>query len=214
MKRPSQFRKSELSLSLLLALGLAVPGAAFATGLPGAGTVTAGNVTSNTSTNTAPHNGGGAGTIITGLNGPTTLTVTGNSVVQWGGPANSAAVKAEATATAPNAPGFNIGGGQTLTVVGAAADSSLLNVDASGNTSVIAGTLIATNHASATSNPVKIFIANANGVTVAPTGVISAPVIDLIGANLASTTMNASGVIQPNTAQTAFATGSSPVDIG
>lgn len=202
MKQPSQFRKNELSMSLLLALGLAVPGAAFATGLPGAGTVTVGNVASSTGTN----KGGAVGTIITGMNGATTLTVTGSSVVQWGGPATSTAVKAEATAAAPNAPGFNIGGGQTLTVTGSKAGLSLLNVDASGNTSVIAGTLTASG-----AKNVNIFIANANGVTVAPTGVISAPVIGLIGANLASTTMIA-GVIQANTAQTGFA-GVKAVDI-
>ena len=195
MKQPSRFRKNELRMSLLLALGLAVPGVAFATGLPGAGTVTVGSVASSTGTN----KGGAAGTIITGMNGATKLTVTGSSVVQWGGPATSTAVKAEATAAAPNAPGFNIGGGQTLTVAGTAAGLSLLNVDASGNTSVIAGTLTA----SGTKN-VNIFIANANGVTVAPTGVISAPVIGLIGANLASTTMIA-GVIQANAAQAGFA---------
>lgn len=204
MKQPSQFRKNELSMSLLLALGLAVPGAAFATGLPGAGTVTVGNVASSTGSS----KGGATGTIITGMNGATTLTVTGNSVVQWGGPATSTAVTAEATAKTPNAPGFNIGGGQTLTVAGAAAGLSLLNVDASGNASVIAGTLTATNK----TNPINIFIANANGVTVAPTGVISAPVIGFIGANLASTTMNAGNTIQANTAQTGFA-GGKAVDI-
>ncbi|MHB9134877.1 MAG: beta strand repeat-containing protein [Acidithiobacillus ferrooxidans] len=202
MKQPSQFRRNELSLSLLLALGVAVPGAALATGLPGAGTVTVGNVASTTGTS----KGGITGTVIAGMNGATTLTVTGNSVVQWGGPATSTAVVAESKATAPNAPGFSIAGGQTLTVAGTKAGLSLLNVDASGNASTIAGTLTASG-----TKGVNIFIANANGVTVAPGGVISAPVIGLIGADLASTTMIAN-VIQANAAQTAFAAGKN-VDI-
>jgi filamentous hemagglutinin family protein len=205
MKQPSQFRKNELSISILFALSVALPGAAFATGLPGAGTVTVGNVEVNAGH--AAKTGGSTGSIITGLNAAPTLTVAGNSVVQWGGPTHATSVTEEAMAPNSNAPGFNIGGGQTLTIVGTMPGLSLLNVDASGNPSVIAGTLNASGK-----NGVNIFIANANGVTVAPTGVISAPVVGFIGANLASTTL-IDNIVQANTAQTNFAVGN-PVDIG
>jgi hypothetical protein len=208
-------KKNQLTKSIALALGLAfIPAAAFATGLPGAGTVTSGSVTATGFKNNGvlgAGGGGGVGTIITGLHGTPTLTVTGSSVVQWGGPATATSVTGEAAAANSNAPGFNIGGGQTLKVTGSVAGLSLLNVDASGNTSVIAGTLTASG-----AHAVNIFIANANGVTVAPTGVISAPVIGFIGADLASKTLATIGgvanTIQANTAQTNFAAGTA-IDI-
>jgi hypothetical protein len=184
-----------VKLLFLSTTAFALPVAAFAAGLPGAGTVTVGAVTSSTGSG-----GGGVGSTITNLTGAPILDVTGNSVVQWSGPANSSAVIGETT----NAPGFNISGSSKLYVVGTDAGTSLLNVDASGNPSVIAGTLDASGDIGG--NSVNVFVANTNGIVVTPTGTISAPVIGLIGANLASTTL-AGGVIQANTAQINFAAG-------
>lgn len=179
MKQSIQFpRKHQLGAAMALALGLAVSSSAFAAGMPGAGTVTVGSVN------------GGVGTTLTGLGNNTTLTVTGPSVVQWGG--------TKAPADPSNAAGFNVWSGKVLNVTGAAAGAALLNVDASGNPSLIAGTINA-----AGANPVKMYFANANGITVTAGATIHAPNVYFMGANLASTS-TAGGVVIANPAQTAF----------
>jgi filamentous hemagglutinin family protein len=174
MSNTSKFRLTPIASSV--AIALAVPAAAFAAGMPGAGTVTIGNVAANA----GATKGGAVGTTITGLTSGAQLTVTKNSVVQWGGynPAGAgvAALKADT-----NPAGFNVGAGNTLLLTGTAANASLLNVDASGNTSLISGTIM-----QAGTKTVNVFISNANGITVTPTGVISAPVVGLIGADLAA----------------------------
>ncbi|MCL4526379.1 MAG: hypothetical protein M1492_07780 [Gammaproteobacteria bacterium] len=192
----NKFRENQLSAAMALALGLAVvSGSAFAAGMPGLGTVTVGTVTANSGGKT----GGGAGAAITGLASGNTLTVTGASVVQWGG---------NTTVTDTNPAGFNLSTGSILNVHSKGLGTTdLLNVDASGNPSVIAGKLLSTGLFGNT----RIFIANANGITVTPTGTIAAPYVGLIGANL--TVGNVAGVptAAPGTAQALFATGFMPI---
>jgi hypothetical protein len=187
-------KKNQLTKSIAMALGLAfVPAAAFAAGLPGAGTVTLGNVTAVAPTNT----GGGQGAVITGLTNADTLTVysAGLNVVQWGGFIPKATGNASKLAADTNAAGFNVLAGKTLTIAGNAAftNQSLLNVDASGNPSTIAGTLI-----DSSAQPVNIYIANANGITVTNTGVINMVPTStlglLAGVNLATAPNSGSGL--------------------
>lgn len=161
MKQAIHLGKKQVGVAIALALGLAVPAAAFAAGMPGAGTVTLGAITAPSGTN---NNGLKT---ITGLANGATLTATKATVIQWGG--------AGAPTDTKNAGGFNVLAGNTLTFAGA---FPVLNVDDSGNTSIIAGQVTAANN---------LFIANANGVTVTPGGTISAPVVGLIGANFATT---------------------------
>ncbi|MCL4526380.1 MAG: hypothetical protein M1492_07785 [Gammaproteobacteria bacterium] len=190
----NKFRENQLSAAMALALGLAVvSGSAFAAGMPGLGTVTVGTVTANS----LGIPGGGAGAAITGLASGNTLTVTGASVVQWGG-------RTDGTVDT-NPAGFNLSTGSILNVhskgFGATA---LLNVDASGNPSVIAGKLLSTNPFFGST---RIFIANANGITVTPTGTIAAPYVGLIGANLAVGNVAGVPTAAPGTAQAIFGTG-------
>lgn len=199
MKRTKRFSKRPVSTAVALALGASalgvmVPTVAFAAGMPGLGTVTQGKVTASAGTNT----GGPTGSAITGLPSGATLTVTGDSVVQWGG--RTAAPNTDGV----NSPGFNISAGNVLFVTGNTVGKALLNVDASGNPSVIAGKLISTG-----TKAVKLFIANANGITVSSTGTIAAPYVGLIGADL--TVGNVVGVptAGAGSAQALFAAGNS-----
>ena len=214
MKRTTQVpkkhqKKRQLAVATALALGMVVSSDALAVGMPGAGTVTVGSVTASAGIKV----GGGVGTVITGLASGVTLTVKGNSVVQWGGynPAGTnvlvAALKADT-----NPAGFNVAPGNTLTFTNATAPAvGVLNVDASGNPSVIAGTIL--NGAVAT-KAVNIFIANANGITVTSTGTIAAPVVGLLGANNLAAAPGAGGLPVANAAQTAFAANTMPVTFG
>lgn len=179
---------NQLSKSIALALGLAVSSSAFAAGMPGLGTVTVGTVTANSTGSL----GGAAGTAITKLASGNTLTVTGASVVQWGG---------NTKVTDTNPAGFNLSPGSILNVTGAAAGTALLNVDASGAPSVIAGKLVSTG-----TNATRLFIANANGITVTSTGTIAAPVVGLIGANLAVGNVAGVPTAAAGTAQAVFGT--------
>lgn len=189
MKHTKRFSISPVSAAVALALGMAIPSAAFAAGMPGLGTVTVGNVAASAGTTT----GGAAGTTITGLASGATLTVTGASVVQWGG---------NTKVTDTNPAGFNLSPGSVLNVTGTAANTALLNVDASGNPSVIAGTLQSTG-----ANATRLFIANANGITLSSTGTIAAPYVALIGANLAVGNVGGVPTAPATSAQAAFGTG-------
>ena len=193
MKQLKRFSISPVSAAVALALGTAIP-SAFAAGMPGLGTVTVGTVTASAGTTL----GGAAGTpvtgtTITGLASGATLTVTGNSVVQWGG---------NTKVTDTNPAGFNLSSGSVLTVTGAAAGTALLNVDASGNPSVIAGLLQSTG-----ANATNLFIANANGITVTSTGTIAAPYIGLIGADLSVSNVLGVPTAGAGSAQATFGTG-------
>jgi hypothetical protein len=183
MKYTKRFSISPVSAAVALALGMAIPSAAFAAGMPGLGTVTVGTV-----------NGGGAGTTITGLTSGSTLTVKGASVVQWGG--NTTGV------TDTNPAGFNLSPGSVLNVTGTATGTALLTVDASGNPSVIAGTL-----QSLGTKATQLFIANANGITLTSTGTIAAPYVALIGANLAVGNTDGVPTAAATSAQAVFGAG-------
>jgi hypothetical protein len=189
MKHTKRFSISPVSAAVALALGVALPSAAFAAGMPGLGTVTVGNVTASAGATI----GGVVGSTITGLPSGVTLTVTGNSVVQWGG---------NTTTTDSNPAGFNLSPGSVLNVTGAAGGTSLLNVDASGNPSVIAGLLQSTG-----TKATRLFIANANGITLTSTGTIAAPYVALIGANLAVGNVAGVPTASATSAQAVFGTG-------
>ncbi|MGE0049300.1 MAG: beta strand repeat-containing protein [Acidithiobacillus sp.] len=198
MKQAPKFGKKQLGVAIAatLAIGLGFSAGAYAAGMPGLGTVTEGSVIATNPDSTTNINTGGTGTTITGLISGATLAVNGDSVVQWGG-----ITKAGVTDTNPA--GFNISAGNVLKVTSTNTHSALLNVDASGNPSVIAGKLLSTG-----ADGVKIFIANANGITVTSTGTIAAPYIGLIGANLAVGN-NSTGVptAGSGSAQAIFGTG-------
>jgi filamentous hemagglutinin family protein len=200
----SNLNKTHLTpIASAVALALAAPATAFAVGMPGAGTVTVGQVDCLAC---AGGTGGPVGSVITKLASTNTLQVKAAtpSVVQWGGynpngtNANIKALKLET-----NNPGFNLSPGSQLNITATGA-TALLNVDASGNPSTIAGKLTAT-------GKVNLFISNANGITVTSTGSITAPVVGLIGADLAAPPAN-DGLPAANTVQTAFGTGSIPVE--
>jgi filamentous hemagglutinin family protein len=189
MKYTKRFSISPVSAAVALALGMAIPSAAFAAGMPGLGTVTVGYVTASTGTST----GGAVGKAITGLTSGATLTLNANSVVQWGG---------NTTVTDTNPAGFNLSPGSVLNVTGTQANLALLNVDASGNPSVIAGTL-----QSLGTKATQLFIANANGITLTSTGTIAAPYVALIGANLAVGNTGGVPTAAATSAQAVFGTG-------
>lgn len=197
MKHTKRFSISPVSAAVALALGMAIPSAAFAAGMPGAGTVTLGGVTALAG-GTLGANLNGLATI-TGLANGAKITTTKATVIQWGG--------ATAPTDTTNSGGFNVLAGNTLNVANGA---PILNVDASNNTSTIAGAVLATGN---------LFIANANGITVTPGATISAPVVGLIGANLATTAtlgVNAGtgNLIAPITGPQIAFTGGKAVDVG
>jgi hypothetical protein len=199
MKQAIHLGKKQVGVAIALALAVAAPAAAFAAGMPGAGTVTrdggsAPIITVGLGTVAAQPAGAGSQLpIITGLKNGATITLGASTVIQWGG--------AGAPKDTTNSGGFNVLAGNTLTFAGA---FPVLNVDDSGNTSIIAGKVTAA---------ANLFIANANGVTVTPGGTISAPMVGLIGADLATTattgTSSTTGTLLKPTKgpQVAFAAG-------
>ncbi|MEO8754466.1 MAG: hypothetical protein ABI624_17485, partial [Casimicrobiaceae bacterium] len=108
------------------------------------------------------------------------------AVIQWGGFGGSL--------ESYNPAGFNIGVNATVYFTSSASVTSaaVLNIDASGNPSQIFGRLIGTSSTvfgGGGGAAPAIFVSNANGIIVGPTGQISSPSgIGLVGANLNNST--------------------------
>ncbi|MCC7041138.1 MAG: hypothetical protein IT516_12590 [Burkholderiales bacterium] len=119
------------------------------------------------------------GTKYINLVSPTTITVDGKVVIRWGDLSMSLG---ETT----NPYGFNLGQNASLTFTGlppgAGGSPAVLNIDASGNPSQIYGTLVTDKSGGAIP---QLFLANANGIVVAPGARIVAPAgVGLLGAEL------------------------------
>ena len=131
------------------------------------------------------YSGGTAISAATGA-GTETITVTSATnntpvILQWGGTAPSGATLLNSTGTA----GFNIGASASTTFDMANSGAAVLNIDVTSNPSQILGALNVTGSGSAATN---LFVANANGIVVGSTAVITAPGgLGLINADLSST---------------------------
>ena len=129
-----------------------------------------------------------------GPNAATITTGAGNAVLQWGGSPLANAVNNASIGT-PN-PGFSIGSGASLAISnGSAASSSVLVNDLTGNPTQIYGAL----DASGVSGP--LYVANASGIVVGPTGNITAPTagIGLIAYQIPSAGYNGTINVAPGT---------------
>ena len=147
MSNTDGFKLATLAASIALAMAstAALAAAPTATQLPGASAVTVGSATGGTITS-----------------GAQTITLGGNTVINWGAASG-------ATINASSQPGgFNIGSGASLTFAGT---GGVLNVDVSGNASQIFGSL--------SSSAGNLFVANANGIIVGPTATISSTAGDV-----------------------------------
>lgn len=180
-KRSAEFRLSALGSALFLALaGQAAFAAPTVNQMPGGGAVTA---TTGGVLNTAVTVNGGAATgTIANLPNPSTIQLqNAGTVITWG--ASTGGVPNVADATNPQ--GFNLGSSAALTFDGKAAGASVLNIDASGNPSIINGVL----SGQGATNNAAVFVANTNGVVVGSTGRLVLPVGGgLIGADMSSAT--------------------------
>lgn len=162
MKQKSVIKLSPLAGAMLMALSSPFAMAAVtpppANSLPGAFSSNTSGVTYSSSSTIAA-----------------TITVnSGATVLQWGGSTLGNTVAAPSGITTN--PGFDIGTGATLTISNSAADaSSVLLSDQTGNPSQIYGTLTATGSNSTTPTPPSLFVANANGVIVGNSAVITLP---------------------------------------
>ena len=164
-KHSIRFAARPLSAAVLMALATPAAFAAVtATQLPGVGYVVHGSssVTGTVATNTLT------------INPASTAPV----VIQWGGSAPAATVAA--TINGSGTAGFNIGAQATVKFTAAASKTApILNIDATGNPSMILGTMTA---AGAFASPV--YVANANGIVVGASAVIDLPAgLGLINAN-------------------------------
>lgn len=137
--------------------------------MPGAGIVAATSLGSATA----------LGTTYVNLTNGSTIVVDGKVVIRWGGPGAPAGETS-------NPYGFNLGVNAALAFTGTSSQSSVLNIDASGNASQIFGLLQATSKGGWTPS---VFVANANGIIVGPSARIVAPEgVGLIGADLDNAT--------------------------
>lgn len=133
-------------------------------------------------------------TVITSVAAGLDITVSGNTVIDWAGTSKASIAGTITTlamaSSATQAGGFNIGQKAGVAFTGSGA---VLNVDVSGNPSVIAGQI---------SSAVPLYVANANGITVANGTQIDATTLGFINADLSSTQATAlfssSGVIPLN----------------
>ena len=142
----------------------------------------------------------GAGSVVAliGSSATASLTVTLGStanVINWGNPNTAATLNPNSTLA-----GFNIGTGSTVnfgvgpapaggvggvgdpTAPSAPTSAVVLNIDNSGQLSTLDGTLNGGTH-------VNVFVANANGIVVGSTAVLSAPVLGLIASNVDNTAL-------------------------
>ena len=125
------------------------------------------------------------GAPITGLVNGAGIGIDGKVVLRWGGTG--------APVDAANPVGFNLGSNATLLFGAISANSAVLNIDASGNSSQIYGNLVSTPGpfagCGACAFAPAMFISNANGIVVGAGARIVAPTgVGLIGANLNNTT--------------------------
>jgi len=105
-----------------------------------------------------------------GSQGTITFNSTSPQVMQWGGTPSFSGQTVQAPSGVATNAGFDIGQGASLTITNQASKGSgLLLIDATGNASEIAGSLINSG------TPEGIFVANSNGVTVDGTATISGP---------------------------------------
>ncbi len=131
---------------------------------------------------------GGSATYSSSAPGVGTVTNgAARTAINWGNTGGSLNVSNSGT-------GFNIGNSATLNFTGHA--GAVLNVDSSGNPSYLLGTL------NSASN-IQIFVANANGITVGSSGVISAPA----GLGLVAGGVNASSWVGGSQLAISFAQG-------
>jgi filamentous hemagglutinin family protein len=184
MNKQHSIRFAARPLSAAVLMALATP-AAFAavtaTQLPGVGYVVHGSssVTGTVATNTLT------------INPASTAPV----VIQWGGSAPAATVAP--TINGSGTAGFNIGAQGTVKFSGTKT-APILNIDATGNPSMILGTMTA---AGSFNSPV--YVANANGIVVGAGSVITLPAgLGLINADETS-----------SQAQAVFTQAGSPVAI-
>lgn len=141
------------------------------------------------------------------------------NIVSWGGAGANINSKNVGSVGIAQPGGFNIGGASQFYMVNTkATQAAVLNIDVSGATSVIAGKLAGA--ISAPGNPYpNIFVANANGIIVTGTGVITTGPVNATDALLAGggVPIPAGGLgllavdMSGAAAQTAFQT-ASPVD--
>ena len=181
-KHSIRFAARPLSAAVLMALATPAAFAAVtATQLPGVGYVVQGSssVTGSVATNTLT------------INPASTAPV----VIQWGGSAPAATVAP--TINGSGTAGFNIGAQGTVKFSGTKT-APILNIDATGNPSMILGTMTA---AGSFNSPV--YVANANGIVVGAGSVITLPAgLGLINADETS-----------SQAQAVFTQAGSPVAI-
>lgn len=105
-----------------------------------------------------------------GSTGTITFNSTSPQVMQWGGTPGFSGKAITAPAGVTTNAGMDVGQGASLTITNQASKGSgLLLIDATGNPSEIAGSLINSG------TPEGIFVANSNGVTVDGTATISGP---------------------------------------
>lgn len=182
-----KFARHRVSLAVGLALAASTAVAApTPLQMPGAGHIVAASFGS------AGTNQGGVGTALVNLPSGAGIGIDGKIVIRWGG--------AGAPPDLVNPAGFNLGVDATMYFGAISAGSAVLNIDASGNASEIMGRLISSTGALAPVAPLNgcgacsfapsIFLSNANGIVVGPTGRIVVPTVTgsagvgLIGANL------------------------------
>ncbi|HXZ67329.1 MAG TPA: hypothetical protein VEH07_01945 [Alphaproteobacteria bacterium] len=144
------------------------------------------------SSNQAGVTYGGSGTAAT------ITTGSGNVVLQWGGSALSNPVSAPGGLSVATNPGFSIGKTAALAISNgnAVTASSVLVNDLTGSPTEIYGTLDASGIGGG-----PLYVANANGITVGPTGIITAPTagIGLIAYQIPSDPYNGTVNIAPGT---------------
>lgn len=101
-----------------------------------------------------------------------TITVTGDTVIDWNATTTGATINPSTSFG-----GFNVGSNAALEFRNSSATdtATVLNVDTTGNTSNINGVMSASS--------VNVFVANANGIMVGNKAVISGPVIGLLGSD-------------------------------
>ncbi|MBU2857867.1 filamentous hemagglutinin N-terminal domain-containing protein, partial [Acidithiobacillus ferrooxidans] len=185
-----RFAARPLSVAILMAL--ATP-AAFAavpnitpSQVPGQGAITYNTYPSAPITVTAAASPTAPITQQWNLSATTAQSAGAAVVIQWGGNTNP-------TLNASGTAGFNIGAQAGVEFRGTSKVSyaSVLNIDASGNPSVILGQL------SAAGNVGALFVANANGIVVGSSAVITTPGgLGLVNANLTGISSGAFAALQ------------------
>lgn len=183
MNRKTMFKLTPVAASLLVAMsGVAHAAAPAANALPGTFLTNQSGITYNIS--------GGNGTI---------ASITGNTVLQFGGTTAGSVVTSVAPtiasgATASTVAGFNIGASAALQLNASASGANVLVSDLTGQASNIYGSLTANN------NVAGLFIANPNGVVVGGSANIAAGNVALVGyqadaASFSSTVATVGGIV-------------------